>query len=189
MASLLNAPSLPPQAETPSTPLTPPDTPGTLELTLGAGNASENLSGSFLIYDEQDNHIASFTARQEASQTLPPGKYRVDVLWKQLKRSEYLNILPGQTTKHRFDLGGMGHLELEAMNNQHQPVNANFTIYTQDGDYLSDSLLKSNIHEQLPEGAYRIRAELAGQRQEVDLAVAANKAARHTFVFDPVNPK
>ena len=189
LTSLLNASSLRSQPETTNIPEIPPDTPGKLELTLGAGDAPEKLSGSFLIYDENDNHITSFTARQEASQIVPPGKYRVDVLWKQMKLSEYLSVYPGQTTKYRFDIGGMGHLTLEAMNNQQQSVNANFTIYTQDGDYLSDFLLKSSINEQLPEGAYRIRAELAGQRLEVDLNVATNKAARHTFVFAPANPK
>lgn len=188
LASLQRSASQMP-ADAESTPASVPDPPGRLELTLGAGDDPANLAGSFLLYDQNDEHINSFTARQEVSQTLPAGKYRVDVLWKQMKLSESLTVSPNQTTRYRFNIGGMGQLKLESMDSQHQPASANFTIYTQDGDYLSDFLLKSGIDEQLPSGIYHVRAELAGQSLEADIEITAGKESHHTFVFGPANPK
>lgn len=165
-----------------STPI-PPDTPGTLGLTLGAGDDPTNLQGSFLLYDANDNHISSFTARKEVSLPLSPGKYRVDVLWRQMKLSEQLTVLPGKTTTYRFDLGSMGTLILEAVDSQHQPLDVNFTLYTKDDDYLSEHLLKSSVKEQLPTGLYRIKAYHDGQTLEVNAEVTPSGELHHTFVF------
>lgn len=168
---------------TTTTPAIPADTPGTLQLTLGAGNSLDNLPASFLLYDARGEHLNTFTTRKEISRQLPPGQYRVDVLWGQLKLSETLQVTAGQTTTHRFDLGGMGKLVLDAIDSRQNPLDANFTLYTRDGNFLSDRLLKSSITEQLPAGSYRIKAVRNRQSQEATLEVAADGESRHTFVF------
>lgn len=82
-----------------STPTAAPDqrpavadnTPGTLHLSAGA-------SGS--------------TARTEASQPVPPGDYRVNLLWRTTRLEQTLHVAAGQTVTQHFDLGTMGKLRL-----------------------------------------------------------------------------
>lgn len=175
------------ETETADNPPIPPDTPGTLELTLGAGDDPTNLQGSFLLYDANNDHINSFTAKQEVSLSLPPGNYRVDALWRQLKLSEHLTVLPGKATSYRFNLGGMGSLTLKAIDNQHQPLDVNFTLYTQEDEYLSDHLLKSSVEEQLPAGMYHIKAYHDGQTLKANVEVTSGSEIHHTFVFSTSN--
>ncbi|MBU0656603.1 MAG: VWA domain-containing protein [Gammaproteobacteria bacterium] len=186
LGALLSSPS-PGSAEAGNNPPSATDTPGKLELTLGAGDDPANLQGSFLIYDANDEHINSFTARTEVSHTLLPGKYRVDVLWRQFKLSATLTVSPDQTTTYRFNMGGMGKLRLDAKDTAQQPVNVNFTLYTQESEYLSDHLLKSSINEQLPAGVYRIRADYGNQTQDATIEVTASSEVQYTFVFNPAN--
>lgn len=186
LSALLGSPSQG-GAEAGNNPPIAADTPGKLELTLGAGDDPANLRGSFLIYDANDEHINSFTARTEVSHTLKSGKYRVDVLWKQFKLSATLSVSPGQTTTYRFNMGGMGKLILDAKDTAQQPVDVNFTLYTQESEYLSDHLLKSLIDEQLPAGVYRIKANYGNQTQDATIDVTTGSEIQHTFVFNPTN--
>lgn len=157
--------------------------PGTIKLSASASNRPGNLVASFLVYDENDHHVASYTAQTEVEQNIAPGAYRVDMLWGELKQSHPLNIVSAQTTTYHFDLGPMGIINLEATNGNQQAVDANFTIYTQDDHYFASRLLKHKINEDIPVGTYRITASFAGQTQETHLEVNTETTATHVFQF------
>jgi Ca-activated chloride channel family protein len=162
----------------------PTGAPATLQLTLGASNATENLQASFLIYDTDGKHITSFTAQTQVSTSIPAGTYRIDALWGEIKHSHTITLSPGKTTAYRFDLGPMGKLSLQVRDAQQQPLDANFTFYTADGNFFSDRFLKSQLQESLPIGTYRITAAVGEQLQETTLDVTNNAETAHTFTFE-----
>lgn len=159
------------------------NTPGTLLLSAGASGSTEKLPASFLIYTASGDHVTSFTARTEVSQPLPPGDYRVNLLWRTTRLEKNLTIPAGQTITQHFDLGPMGKLRLSAQGTQQQAVEANFTLYSPTGDYLAGHLLKSVLNETLPVGNYRIKASLAEESQEAQLAISADTETAHVFQF------
>lgn len=158
-------------------------TPATLKLSAGASGGGEALMASYLIYTEQGDHVASLTARTEVDQPIPPGKYQIHMLWRTTKLEATLELAPGQTLSHHFDLGPMGKLRLEALDAQQQPLDANFTLYSPTGDYLAGHLLKSQVSDTLPVGIYRIKANVGDESQESQLEVTANTETAHTFQF------
>ncbi|MGB3916901.1 MAG: VWA domain-containing protein [Thiothrix litoralis] len=159
------------------------NTPATLTLSASASGSDNNLTASYLIYTDKGEHVASLTARTEASQVLPPGKYQINVLWRTTKQQTTLELTPGQTLSQHFDLGVMGKLRLEALNAQQQPVDASFTLYSPTGDYLAEHLLKAQISDTLPIGTYRIKANLGAESQETQLAINPTGETVHTFQF------
>lgn len=174
-----------------STPTAAPDqrpavadnTPGTLHLSAGASGSTDKLPASFLIYTASGDHVASFTARTEASQPVPPGDYRVNLLWRTTRLEQTLHVAAGQTVTQHFDLGTMGKLRLSAQDAQQQPVEANFTLYSPAGDYLAGHLLKAQVRDTLPVGTYRIKANLGDESQETQLEVSADSEVAHVFQF------
>lgn len=161
----------------------PQSTPGTLILSAGATNSTDKLPASFLIYTANGDHVASFTARSEVSQPLPPGDYRVKLLWRSTRLEQAITIPAGQTITQHFDLGPMGKLRLSAQNAQQQAVDANFTLYSPTGDYLGGHLLKSVLNETLAVGNYRIKASLGDESLETQLDVTADSETSHIFQF------
>lgn len=183
LAAVLFSPNAP-ASEKSATPAKSVDnTPGILKLSAGASGDDNNLPASFLIYNRDGDHVASFTSRTEITQTLPPGDYQASMLWRSTKLTQKLTLAPGQTIDHRFDLGDMGTLRLEALDAQQQPVDANFTLYAPDGDYLGEYLLKPRVDELLPAGTYRIKANAGAESQETRLEVSANQETSHAFRF------
>lgn len=163
--------------------LPPDDTPGTLRLTAGATGGDDTQPANFLIYDHDGNHVASFTARNTVTQSLPPGDYQISMLWRSSKLTQKVTLTPGQTIDHRFDLGPMGILQLQATDAQQQPVDANFTLYAPNDDYLGEYLLKPGITETLPAGTYRVKANAGTESQETSLEITANGETSHVFRF------
>lgn len=160
------------------------DTPGTLRLSAGAGGSHENLPASFLIYTDNGDHVASFTARTEVSQSLPPGDYQVNMLWQTDKQVKAVQVKPGLTLDQRFNLGPLGKLRLEAQNAQQQAMDAHFTLYSPAGEYLAEHLFKSRTSDLLPAGSYRIKANLGDESQETQLEISADTETSHIFQFN-----
>ncbi len=159
------------------------NTPGTLKLSAGASNQPGNLMASFLIYDNDEHHIASYTAQTEVTHSIAPGTYRVDMLWGELKQSHTFDVTPGQTIQYHFDLGPMGQIKLQSRHGDGQPAEANFTLYTDDEHYFASQLLKHEVSETIPVGTYRITASFEGQTQEARMDVKAAATTKHLFQF------
>lgn len=157
--------------------------PGTLELSAGASNRPGNLSSSFLIYDDDEHHIVSYVAQTEITHQLPPGTYRIDVLWGELKKSHTITIPAGQTVNYHFDFGPMGQIKLRAKGENGQNADANFTFYTHDDHYFANQLLKHEVNQILPIGNYRVTASFDGQTLETQLNVKADTPSEHIFQF------
>lgn len=160
---------------------------GTLQLSLGASNAPENLPASFLIYNEDGEHLTTFTNQTEVSHPLPPGIYQVDALWGETKQNQPLKIQAGQTTQYRFDIGALGTLSLQAQTPGQQMIDANFSIYNDDGNYITSTLLKSHTTQKLPVGNYRVKASVGNQEQTVNLTIPPDKEVQHRFTFQPID--
>lgn len=158
-------------------------TPGNLRLSAGAAGSTESLPASFLIYTADGDHVASFTARTEVSQPLPPGEYQVNMLWQADKQVQNIQVKPGLTLDQRFNLGFLGKLRLEAQNARQQAVDANFTLYSPTGEYLTEHLFKSRTSDILPSGTYRIKASIGDESQEARLDVTADAETTHVFQF------
>ena len=173
----------PPPKPKAESPVAVDNTPATLSLSASASGSTENLIASYLIYTDQGNYVTSLTARSEATQALPPGKYRINLLWRTTKQQAILDLKPGQTFSHHFDLGPMGKLRLEALDAQQQPVEARFTLYSPAGDYLAEHLLKSQISDTLPIGTYRIKASVGNESQASLVEVTATQETVQTFHF------
>jgi Ca-activated chloride channel family protein len=157
--------------------------PGLLKLSAGASNQPGNLVASFLIYDSDDHHIASYTAQTEATHSTPPGTYRVDMLWGELKQSHTFTVTPEQTISYHFDLGPMGQIRLQSQDKTGKPADTNFTFYTDDEHYFASQLLKHDTSQTIPVGTYRVTASFGGQTQETRLNVKAATVTKHVFQF------
>ena len=159
------------------------DSPGTLQLSLGADNAQETLPANFLIYDHNKQLVASFSDKSQVTHRLPAGTYQVDALWGEIKQTHSVEITAGNTTPYHFNLGAMGTLSLQAVNTQQQTVAANFTIYDAQDDYITSQLLKNSSREKLLVGTYRVKASVGEQTQTATLEIKANAETSHTFTF------
>lgn len=157
---------------------------GTLVLSAGAAEQNSKLPANFVIYSSQGEVIDSITAKSEVSKKLSPGEYEVSALWGPIKQTAKLQVLPAQQLTHHFNLGALGSLNLKALDKAQQPVSANFTFYTANGDHIVDRLLKGNLQETLVQGAYKVKASFEGQTQEVLLTVKPETAVEHTFRFN-----
>jgi hypothetical protein len=156
---------------------------GTLELSIGGSNDPENLPASFLIYDAAGQHLTTFTSKTTVSRPLQPGTYRVDALWGEIKKTQTLEVTAGKTITHRFDLGKLGVLTFNAVDTQHKPVDANFSLYNDSNGYYTNALLKNQVTEKLPVGTYQLKATLNEQVQQTELTITADKETTHTFTF------
>lgn len=160
---------------------------GTLQLSLGASNTPENLPASFLIYNEEGEHLTTFTNQTEVSHPLPPGIYQVDALWGEIKKNQSLTVQAGQTTQYHFDIGALGTLSLQAQTPEQQGIDANFSIYDDDGNYITSTLLKSHTTQKLPVGNYRIKVSAGNQEQTVNLTISPDEEVQHRFTFQPTD--
>jgi Ca-activated chloride channel family protein len=158
--------------------------PGTLQLSAGAAENQQKLAANFVIYSSQGEVIDSITAKTEVSKKLSPDEYEVSVLWGPIKQTAKLKLGSGQTLKHHFNLGALGNLNLKALDKAQQPVDANFTFYTANGDHIVDRLLKGKLQETLVQGSYKVKASFEGQTQEVLLTVKPETDVEHVFRFN-----
>jgi Ca-activated chloride channel family protein len=158
--------------------------PGTLQLSAGAADSQAKLAANFVIYSSQGEVIDSITAKTEVSKTLSPDEYEVSVLWGPIKQTAKLKLGTGQTLSHHFNLGALGNLNLKALDKAQQPVDANFTFYTANGDHIVDRLLKGKLQETLVQGSYKVKASFHGQTQEVLLTVKPETDVEHVFRFN-----
>lgn len=162
--------------------------PGTLELSMGGSNDPENFLANFLIYDAEGKHLVTFTSRTQVSYALQPGTYRIDALWGDIKQTQILQIPAGETVSHRFDLGLLGVLTLNAVDTQQKSVAVNFSLYNDTNGYYANVLLKPQVTQKLPVGTYKVKAMINEQVQQTELTVTADKETIHTFVFKPTVP-
>ena len=158
--------------------------PGTLQLSAGATDSQAKLAANFIIYSSQGEVIDSITAKTHVSKKLSPDEYEVSVLWGAIKQTAKLKLDAGQTLNHHFNLGALGNLNLKALDKAQQPVDANFTFYTANGDHIVDRLLKGKLQETLVQGSYKVKASFHGQTQEVLLTVKPETDVEHVFRFN-----
>ena len=158
--------------------------PGTLQLSAGATDNQAKLAANFIIYSSQGEVIDSITAKTHVSKKLSPDEYEVSVLWGAIKQTAKLKLDAGQTLNHHFNLGALGNLNLKALDKAQQPVDANFTFYTANGDHIVDRLLKGKLQETLVQGSYKVKASFHGQTQEVLLTVKPETDVEHVFRFN-----
>lgn len=158
--------------------------PGTLQLSAGAADNKSKLTANFVIYSSQGEVIDTITEKAEFSKKLSPDEYEVSVLWGAIKQTAKLKLDAGQTLNHHFNLGALGNLNLKALDKAQQPVDANFTFYTANGDHIVDRLLKGKLQETLVQGSYKVKASFHGQTQEVLLTVKPETDVEHVFRFN-----
>jgi Ca-activated chloride channel family protein len=158
--------------------------PGTLQLSAGAADNTSKLTANFVIYSSQGEVIDTITEKAEVSKKLSPDEYEVSVLWGAIKQTAKLKLGSGQTLNHHFNLGALGNLNLKALDKAQQPVDANFTFYTANGDHIVDRLLKGKLQETLVQGSYKVKASFHGQTQEVSLTVKPETDVEHIFRFN-----
>ncbi len=165
------------------TPIDPKAAPGTVELRIRDDNETEQLRANYSIYTPDGTNIVSFTARNKVKEYLQPGTYRIKAIWQNYLHSETITIRPGQTTPYTFEVGATGQVALSAVNAQQQPVNVNYAIYTQSGDFITKNIMQGKTSARLPVGEYRIKANLGDTTQETGLNVSTGQETAHVFVF------
>lgn len=161
-----------------------PNAPGSVEISIKEGNNQTTQRANYTIYTLDDNNVASFTSRIQVKEYLKPGTYRVKALWKGRSETETITIRAGQTSQLQFGAGTYGLLRLSAKDNKQLPVAVNYSVYMQDGEFISKHVLRHDVETQVPVGNYRIKADLDGKVIEKKLEITEGHNSEHIFTFE-----
>ncbi len=160
-----------------------PGLPGSVELSIKPNGNQPLQRANFSIYTLGGSNVASFTSRIKVKEYLKPGTYRVKALWRGRSETGTVTIASGQTSRLQFDGGQYGRLNLSAQGAKQQPLAANYSVYLNNGDFISKHVLRFNVEASLPVGNYRVKADVDGDILEQQLQVIAGQNIEYTFTF------
>lgn len=158
--------------------------PGSVELSIKANGTQPTQRANYSIYTLSGSNVASFTSRLQVKEYLKPGSYRVKAAWQGRSETGTITISPGQTSRLQFDAGAYGLLRLSAVDEKKQPVAVNYSVYLQNGDFISKHVLRYDVDKRVPTGAYRIKADFNGKVLEKQLNVTQDQNKQHVFEFE-----
>ncbi|MGB0847654.1 MAG: vWA domain-containing protein [Thiolinea sp.] len=158
--------------------------PGSVEISIKPNGTQLPPRANYSIYTLDGNNVASFTSRTQVKEYLKPGQYRVKALWKGRSETNTVRIKSGQTSRLEFDAGIPAVLRISAIDADKLPVAVNYSVYMQNGDFISQHVLRSSVEAKIPAGAYRVKADYNGKVIEKNLRVVAGQNNDYTFEFE-----
>ena len=157
--------------------------PGSIELNILAEGNPEPLRANYSIYRPDGTNVINFTARNQVTEYLPPGEYRIKAIWQSVEKAENVVIHSGKATPLTFNIGPTGEVVVNAVNKDQQPIAVNYALYTAKGEFISRHVLQESIKTRLAVGEYRIKALLGKQSQETSFKISLDATTTHTFHF------
>lgn len=157
--------------------------PGSVELNILAQGNPEPLRANYSIYHPDGTNVMNFTSRNQVTEYLPPGDYRIKAIWQGVEKSENVTIHSGKATPLTFNIGPTGEIVVSALNKAQQPIAVNYALYTMKGEFISRHVLQESIKTRLAVGDYRIKALLDDKSLETTLKVTNDSVTNYTFNF------
>ncbi|WP_020396463.1 vWA domain-containing protein [Thiolinea disciformis] len=160
-----------------------PNVPGRIEMSIQADSLGDPLRATYSIYTPKNQHIATFTGRNQVVEYLRPGNYRIKAIWQNYEQSENITIKKGETTSYTFNVGATGLISAKALGQSGQPLQASYSIYSSSGKFINSQVLQEAYQVRLPVGKFRLKATVNNKEKEAELQVSANGEVSHTFEF------